>query len=55
MELRSRELKLRLLNKMKVKSEKTEWQLINVLGPVVLVIVAGILYTYFRKRIHTKV
>jgi gliding-associated putative ABC transporter substrate-binding component GldG len=55
MGLRSRELKLRLLNKMKVKSEKTEWQMINVLGPVVLVIVAGLIYSYFRKRNYTKV
>jgi ABC-2 type transport system permease protein len=55
MGLRSRELKLRLLNKMKVKSEKTEWQMINVLGPVVLVILAGLIYSYFRKRNYTKV
>ena len=55
MGLRSRELKLRLLNKMKVKSEKTEWQMINVLGPVVLVILAGLIYSYFRRRNYTKV
>ena len=55
MELRSRELKLRLLNKMKVKSEKMEWQLINVLGPIVLVILAGLIYNYFRKRKYTKI
>jgi ABC-2 type transport system permease protein len=53
-ELRSRELKLRLLNRTKVKSEKTEWQLINVIGPVILVIMAGLLYNYFRKRKYTK-
>ena len=55
MELRSRELKLRLLNKMKVKAEKTEWQIINVLGPVLLVIMAGFIYGYFRRRNYTKV
>ncbi|MBK8884724.1 MAG: gliding motility-associated ABC transporter substrate-binding protein GldG [Bacteroidales bacterium] len=55
MELRSREMKLRLLNKIKVKSGKTEWQLINVLGPVLIVILAGVLYNYFRKRKYTKV
>ena len=54
MELRSRELKLRLLNTMKVKTEKTEWQLINILGPVLLVVIAGLLYSYFRKRKYTK-
>lgn len=55
MGLRSRELKLRLLNKMKVKSEKTEWQMINVLGPAVLVILAGFIFNYFKKRNYTKV
>jgi ABC-2 type transport system permease protein len=55
MELRSRELKLRLLNKMKVKAEKTEWQIINVIGPVLLVIMAGFIYGYFRRRNYTKV
>jgi ABC-2 type transport system permease protein len=55
MGLRSRELKLRLLNKMKVKSEKTGWQLLNLLGPFALVIVAGLIYNYLRKRKYTKV
>ena len=55
MELRSRELKLRLLNKLKVKAEKAEWQLINVLGPVIFVILAGFMYSYFRRRNFTKV
>jgi ABC-2 type transport system permease protein len=55
MGLRSRELKLRLLNKMKAKSEKMEWQLINLLGPVVLVILAGLIYNFFRERIYTKI
>ena len=55
MGLRSRELKLRLLDKAQVKSEKTMWQLINVLGPVVLVILAGLVYSCFRKRSYTRV
>jgi ABC-2 type transport system permease protein len=55
MGLRSRELKLRLLNKMKVKSEKTEWQLLNLFGPVILVILSGLIYNFLRKRKYTKV
>jgi ABC-2 type transport system permease protein len=54
MELRSRELKLRLLNRTIVKSEKLKWQLINVIGPLVLVIAAGLAYNYFRKRKYTR-
>jgi ABC-2 type transport system permease protein len=55
MGLRSRELKLRLLNKSMVKSEKPMWQLINVFGPLVLVILAGLIYSYYRKRNYTKI
>jgi ABC-2 type transport system permease protein len=55
MGLRSRELKLRLLNKSMIKSEKTEWQLINVLGPVVLVVLAGLIFNYLRKLKYTKI
>lgn len=53
LELRSRELKMRLLNTAKVKSEKLKWQLINVAGPVILVIIAGLVYGYMRKRKYT--
>jgi ABC-2 type transport system permease protein len=50
MDLRSRELKLRLLNRAMVRNEKLEWQMINVLGPVMLVIAAGLIYNYMRRR-----
>jgi ABC-2 type transport system permease protein len=55
LELRSRELKLRLLNTKKVKSEKVLWQVINVAGPVLLVLIAGFLYGYFRRRKYSGV
>ena len=54
MELRSRELKLRLLNKSKIKSEKMKWQLINIAWSILLVILAGLIYSYFRKRNYTQ-
>ena len=53
MELRSRELKLRLLNTSKIKAEKFEWQIINVAGPVLIVVIAGLFYSYFRRRKYT--
>jgi gliding motility-associatede transport system auxiliary component len=55
MELRSRELKLRLLNTSKIKSEKLKWQMVNTLGPVFIVILAGLLYGFFRRRRYTMV
>jgi len=54
MELRSREMKLRLLDKQRVKEEKTKWQIINIAGPVVLVLAAGAAYSYFRRRKYTR-
>jgi ABC-2 type transport system permease protein len=54
MELRSRELKLRLLNTQMIKSEKFKWQLINILGPVLVVVLSGLLYSYFRERKYTR-
>jgi ABC-2 type transport system permease protein len=53
MELRSRELKLRLLNSAMVKNEKLKWQMINTLGPVIFVLLAGVVYTWFRRRKYT--
>ena len=54
MALRSRELKLRLLDTARIKKEKVMWQLINIIGPVFLVGLAGFLYGYLRKRKYTR-
>ena len=54
MELRSRELKLRLLNTSKIKTERLKWQIINITAPIIIVVLAGILYSYFRKRNYTR-
>lgn len=54
MELRSRELKLRMLDRTRIKNEKLKWQLVNILLPPLLAIVSGLIFTYFRKRRYTK-
>jgi ABC-2 type transport system permease protein len=54
MQLRSREVKLRLLDKSRIKAGKTLWQLVNVAGPVLIVILAGLIYSFFRKRKYTR-
>ena len=54
MELRSRELKLRLLNYPKIKAEKIKWLLINTVGPILIVVFAGFIYSYLRRRKYTK-
>jgi ABC-2 type transport system permease protein len=54
MELRSRELKMRLLDRTRIKNERTLWQLINVAGPVLIIIIAGLIYGFFRRKIYVK-
>jgi len=54
MELRSRELKLRLLNVAKIKTERLKWQLINMTGPILMVVLSGLLFSYFRRKNYTR-
>ena len=54
MELRSRALKLRLLNTQMIKTGRLKWQMINVILPLLFVIMAGFLYSYFRKKQYTR-
>jgi len=53
-QLRSRELKLRLLNTGMIKNGKFKWQVINIAGPILIVIMAGIIYSYFRRKNYTR-
>jgi len=48
--IRSREMKLRLLDKAKVNESKMMWQFFNVLAPVFIIILTGLLLIYLRKR-----
>jgi len=50
LDIRSRDFKLRLLDKSKIIKEKTKWQLINAILPIGFVLLFGILLMYFRKR-----
>ena len=52
--LRSRQVKLRLLNKSKLMSQRLLWQVINIAGPVVIVILTAFVYGFFRKRMFTR-
>jgi ABC-2 type transport system permease protein len=54
MELRSRELKLRLLSKSTISQKRFTIQIINIAAPVLLVIIAGIIYGTIRKKIYTR-
>lgn len=49
-EVRSKKIELRLLDKAKVKSEKTKWQVLNMVLPIVLIILFGLLNFFIRRR-----
>jgi ABC-2 type transport system permease protein len=52
-ETRNKDYTLRLLDKVKVREEKSFWQLINILLPIVLVLSFGFLLHFFRKKKYT--
>jgi ABC-2 type transport system permease protein len=54
LELRSRELKLRLLDKPVIRQKRFLIQIINTTLPIILVILSGIIYSYLRKRKYAK-
>lgn len=50
LQLRSREVKLRMLDKKKINLQRHKWQLINVALPLVLVIAFAVSQFYIRRR-----
>lgn len=53
-EVRNRELKIRLLDANKINNDALIWQVVNVLLPSVVVIIFGIVLAIIRKRRFTK-
>lgn len=54
MTLRSREIKLRLLNKQAVIGLRKFWQVSNVLFPLIILGLFGVVFYFVRKRLYTK-
>jgi len=52
--VRSRELQLRLLDSTKVTSQRTLWQILNIVLPILLVISFGLVKFYLRKRKYAR-
>lgn len=48
--LRSRELKVRLLDRDRIRENRLSWQLVNTLGPLLLVLAAGAVLMIVRKK-----
>lgn len=52
--VRSKELKLHLLDKTKVEAERTKWQMINLLVPSLFIVVFGLIRYYLRRRRYAR-
>lgn len=52
--IRSRELKIRLLDMTKVNASRLKWQVVNTALPVLVVLLFGLLLTYLRKRKYAR-
>ncbi len=55
MQVRSRDIKLRLLDKTKINNQRLKWQIINTILPILVIIILGIIFILLRKRKYTRV
>lgn len=53
LQIRSREVKLRLLDKKKIALQKTKWKYTNVAMPLIVIILLGLIQFYIRKKKYT--
>lgn len=53
-DIRSRELKVRLLDVTKVNQERGKWQVINTLVPIAFIIALGFVMAFIRKKKYSK-
>ena len=53
-DIRSRELKIRLLDMTKVNKQRALWQVVNTVVPIALIIVLGLVMAMIRKAKYSK-
>ncbi len=53
-DIRSRELKVRLLDVTKINQERTKWQVINTLIPIAIIIALGFVMAFIRRKKYSK-
>lgn len=52
-QLRNKTLQINLLDKQKVYQERTFWQFLNVVLPIVVLLFFGLIFNFYRKRKYT--
>ncbi|MCK5825273.1 MAG: gliding motility-associated ABC transporter substrate-binding protein GldG [Ichthyobacteriaceae bacterium] len=50
LDIKRKEVTLRLLDKKKVKEEKTFWQLLNIIAPLFILLIFGIIFSFLRRK-----
>ncbi len=53
-DIRSRELKIRLLDQTKINESRTQWQLINTVIPIGLIVLLGLAVSFIKKKKYSK-
>lgn len=53
LESRAKEVKLRLLDKVKTKEDARKWQVINIVIPIAIVVLFGLIFNFLRRRRYT--
>jgi ABC-2 type transport system permease protein len=53
-ELRSKQVKIRLLDKTRLRTDKLKWQLINIVMPLLVLILFAIFQHYYRKHKYAR-
>ena len=53
-DIRSKEINLAFLDKEKTAAEREQWQLINLAGPIILLIIFGVAFRFYRKQKYVK-
>ncbi len=51
--IRGKEIKMRLLDKSKIKEQRLKWQVINILIPVIFILIFGFVKNILRRRKYT--
>lgn len=54
LQTRNKEIKLRMLNQVKIEEERLQWQLINIAVPIGVILLFGTAFTYYRKKTYAR-
>lgn len=53
-DIRSKEINLAFLDKEKVAAQREKWQIIDLAGPVLILVIFGIAFNFYRKKKYVK-